>query len=122
MAGGYGCEFGDCQSQVNHLVTTLNPASTISLCNEHYAPGLIPLLAADLGVDPGKFYASIEQFIKRAAAAAVKDAARAAAAAEAAGDDDRQADDDDHQGDAADDQGGMSEVYGHEVGEGQAAP
>ncbi len=77
---GYGCVFGDCMTTPNHLLTTLNPPSTVSLCDEHYAPGLIPLLAAELGVDPGKFYGSVERFLAREA----KEAARAVAGAQAA--------------------------------------
>lgn len=77
---GYGCVFGDCTVQPNHMVTTINPASTISTCDEHYAPALIPLLAAELGVDPGKFYARVERWL----AAEAKEAAKALADAQAA--------------------------------------
>lgn len=81
---GYGCEFGDCVTPPNHLLTTLSPAATVSLCDEHYAPGLIPLLAAELGVDPGDFYANVERYLAREAkkAAAALEAANAAVAAE----------------------------------------
>lgn len=77
---GYGCVFGDCTAQPNHMITTISPASTISTCDEHYAPALIPLLAAELGVDPGQFYANTERFLDREA----KKAERALAEAQAA--------------------------------------
>jgi hypothetical protein len=34
--------FGDCTTQPNHMITTINPASTISTCDEHYPPSLGP--------------------------------------------------------------------------------
>ena len=77
---GYGCVFGDCQTQPNHMITTINPPSTISTCDEHYAPSLIPLLAAELGVDPGEFYQNVERYLAREA----KKAERALADAQAA--------------------------------------
>jgi len=77
---GYGCVFGDCKTQPNHMVTTINPASTISTCDEHYGPSLIPLVAAELGLDPGEFYANVERYIAREA----KKAERALAEAQAA--------------------------------------
>lgn len=77
---GYGCVFGDCTAQPNHMVTTINPASTISTCDEHYAPALIPLLAAELGVEPGPFYSHVEKYLK----AEAKRAERALADAQAA--------------------------------------
>lgn len=76
---GYGCVFGDCTTAPNHLITTINPSATVTLCDEHYAPGLIPLLAAELGVDPGDFYANVERYVNRKA----KDAERALADAQA---------------------------------------
>lgn len=76
---GYGCVFGDCLKAPNHLITTINPSATVTLCDEHYAPGLIPLLAAELGVDPGDFYANVERYVNRKA----KDAERALADAQA---------------------------------------
>ncbi len=77
---GYGCVFGDCQTQPNHMITTINPPSTISTCDEHYPPSLIPILAAELGVDPGEFYAYVEKYLAREA----KKAERALADAQAA--------------------------------------
>jgi hypothetical protein len=77
---GYGCVFGDCTAQPNHMITTINPASTISTCDEHYAPSLIPLLAAELGTDPVEFYAKVERWL----AAEAKKAERALAEAQAA--------------------------------------
>lgn len=98
---GYGCVFGDCRQQVNHLITTISPPSSVSLCDEHYAPGLIPLLAAELGVDPGDFYTNTERFLDREAKKAERAVADAQAAESAkgsggpapAGDDQHQDDD-----------------------------
>lgn len=79
----------------NHIITTLNPPASVELCDEHYGPGLIPLLAAELGLEPGPFYAHVEKYTKREAAKADRalSDAQAAEAAEgsqgpAAGDDD----------------------------------
>lgn len=77
---GYGCVFGDCTVQPNHMITTINPASTISTCDEHYAPALIPLLASELGVDPGEFYSKVERWLAAEAKKAAKDLADAQAA------------------------------------------
>lgn len=57
----------------NHILTTLSPPVTIELCDDHYAAGLIPLLAADLGLDPSEFYAYIEKYVKREAAKAARE-------------------------------------------------
>lgn len=62
---GYGCVFGDCTSPIDHILTTLSTGASVSLCAEHYAPGLIPLLAAELGVDPGDFYGHVERYLAR---------------------------------------------------------
>lgn len=64
----------------NHILTTLSPPATVELCDEHYGPGMIPLVAAELGVDPGDFYGNIERFIARE----TKKADRALADAQAA--------------------------------------
>lgn len=77
---GFGCIWGDCTSQPLHLITDLSNGSTVSLCDEHYAPGLIPLLAAQLGVDPTHFYAHVEKYIKAQNAKAEKELADAQAA------------------------------------------
>lgn len=114
MAGaGYGCEWGDCTRPPAVLITRLDNGATVSLCAEDYGPGLIPILASELGVDATHFYAHIEKYIK----AQVKAAAKELADAQAAESDEQQSTgptvDDDISGDAVDDQGGMSEVYGH---------
>lgn len=82
---GYGCVFGDCTAAVNHMITTLNPASTISTCDEHYPASLIPLLGAELGVDPGEFYVYVEKYVKRETVKAEKALADAQAAEAAKG-------------------------------------
>lgn len=81
---GYGCVFGDCTSAINHLITTISPAASVELCDEHYVVGLIPLVAAELGLDPGEFYGQVEKIVKReqdkaAKAVAVAEAAEARA-------------------------------------------
>lgn len=78
---GYGCVFGDCPAQFTHMITTITNGATVTLCDDHYAPGLIPLLAAELGVDPGDFYATVERYLKRQQSKADKDLADAQAAA-----------------------------------------
>lgn len=112
---GYGCVFGDCQLQPNHMITTINPPSTISTCGEHYAPSLIPILAAELGVDPGDFYGNVERYLAREAKKADKALADAQAAEAAKGSQGPSTQDEtpapDHDlGPEIDDQGGMSEV------------
>lgn len=76
---GYGCVFGECQRPVAVIITWLTTGNTISLCAEDFGPGMIPLLAAELGVEPGPFYASIEKYQARE----VKKAERAQADAHA---------------------------------------
>lgn len=77
---GNGCIFGDCATQFTRLITNITNGSTVAVCDEHYAPALIPLLAAELGVDPGDFYAMVERYLKRQQAKADKDLASAQAA------------------------------------------
>lgn len=102
---GYGCVFGDCPAQFNHMITTITPAATVTLCDDHYPAGLIPLLAAELGVDPGDFYANVERYLMSQAKKAEKDLANAQAATAAessqvpAPSPNAGPDDDDHQGD-----------------------
>lgn len=82
---GYGCVFGDCTSQIRYMITDMSAGSTVTLCDEHYAPGMIPLLAAALGVDPGDFYANVERYLKAQARKAEKELADAQAATAAKG-------------------------------------
>lgn len=77
---GYGCIWGDCTANVAHIHTDITTGNSISLCTEHNGPGLIPLLAAELGVDPGEFYAAVERFLKQAQKKADKALADARAA------------------------------------------
>jgi len=84
-ASGFGCEFGDCPLGPTHLITTLTNGATVALCDDHYGPGLIPLLASELGVDPGDFYTYVERYLKRQAVKADKDLADAQAAKSAKG-------------------------------------
>lgn len=64
---GYGCIWGDCTSKVDVIITDLTNGASVSLCMEHYGPGLIPILAGQLGVDPTDLYAAIERFLDREA-------------------------------------------------------
>lgn len=99
MADGQ-CDWGEIPHARNHILTTLSPPASVELCDEHYGPGLIPLLAAELGLDPGDFYSQVERIIKREAAKADRALADAQAAEAAKGSQGpAPADDDDHQGD-----------------------
>lgn len=64
-ATGYGCALGDDSHQVNWLITRIRPAVTISLCDEDFPVGIIPVLASELGVDGGRLYDTIKRFIDR---------------------------------------------------------
>lgn len=84
----------------NHILTTLNPPASVELCDDHYGPGLIPLLAAELGVEPGPFYAHVEKYLKREAAKADRALADAQAVEAVEGSQGSSpADTDDHQAD-----------------------
>lgn len=74
---GYGCEFCQGARPVNWLITHLNPAGTISVCDEDFPVAMISLLAGELGVDPGQFYEVVSAY--------VNDQVTAAAEAEATG-------------------------------------
>lgn len=81
MSGpGYGCAFDD-DRPVRWLLTNLANGSTVSLCDEDFPVGMIPIVAAQLGVDPGGLYETIKRYVDREAAKAAKAAAAAQAAA-----------------------------------------
>lgn len=88
MADGY-CDFGEERHGRNWILTRLSPPTTIELCDEHIGPGLIPLLAAELGVDFDRLYTGIQKILERESKQVAKElaAAEAAEAAQAAGDD-----------------------------------
>lgn len=101
MADGL-CEWdADGPHARNHIITRLSPPATVELCDEHYGPGLIPLLADELGVDPGPFYAHVEKYIKREAAKADRALAEAQAGAAAEGSEGPARTDDDMAAEAA---------------------
>ena len=77
---GYRCALGDESHQVNWLVTRLRPAVTISLCDDDFPVGLIPLLAAELGVDQARLYDTIKRFTDREQARQDKEHGKAAEA------------------------------------------
>lgn len=74
------CDFDEPAHGRNWILTRLSPPVTVELCDEHLAPGMIGLLAADLGVEYGGLYGTIEKFLAREAKKAEKDLAAAQAA------------------------------------------
>lgn len=78
------CDFTDDRHQRNWMITRIDPPHTLELCDEHLAPGLIPILASELGLEFDVLYAGIEKIVKREAAKAEK-ALALAEAADAAG-------------------------------------
>lgn len=79
MADG-ACDLGDVPHVRTWIITHLSPPVTIELCDEHFPPGLVGLLAADLGVEMPGLYTAIERFIGREAKKAAADLAAAQAA------------------------------------------
>lgn len=77
-ATGYGCALGDDTHKVNWLITRLRPAVTISLCEEDFPVGIIPVLASELGVDGGRLYDTIKRFTDREQAREAREAEQAA--------------------------------------------
>lgn len=96
MADGY-CDFGEEQHGRNWILTRLSPPTTIELCDEHIGPGLIPLLAFELGVDFDRLYTGIQKILERESKLTAKElaAAEAAEAARTAGGEPAPAGDDD---------------------------
>lgn len=78
MADG-SCDFGDPRHPRTWILTRLSPPVTIELCDEHIAPGLVPLLANELGIDFETLYAGIEKILKAEAKRADKALAQAEA-------------------------------------------
>lgn len=70
----YECALGNGEGghPVNWLITRLNPAVTISLCDEDFPVGIIPMLASELGVDQARLYDTIKRFTDREAAREAK--------------------------------------------------
>lgn len=70
-------------------MTWLNSGTTLNICDEDLAPALIHVLATDLGVDPTKFYESVQRIVaaaaKRQAAESEKDTPDTAATVPAPG-------------------------------------
>jgi hypothetical protein len=81
MADGV-CDIGEDREPRNWIITRLSPPITTEVCDEHLAPGLVYLLAADLGVDGNEFYDGVQKLVKRLADKADKQL-EAAQAAEA---------------------------------------
>ena len=74
------CDYDEPAHGRNWILTRLSPPVTVELCDEHLAPGLIGLLAADLGVEFADLYGAIERFLAREAKKADKALADAQAA------------------------------------------
>lgn len=64
---GIPCTFGDDHPPAAVLMTWLETGATVNMCPDDLAPGLINILATDLGVDPMPFYESIKRYVDRAA-------------------------------------------------------
>lgn len=109
-ATGYGCALGDDSHQVNWLITRIRPAVTISLCDEDFPVGIIPVLASELGVDGGRLYDTIKRFVDRENAREQEEHDQAEADAMASEPDPAPPGDEHDPGPEVDDQGGMSEV------------
>lgn len=82
MADG-ACDFTDEVHGRNWIITRLSPPVTIELCDEHLAPGLTPILAAELGIEFETLYSNLDRLLKKEAIRAAKELA-AAEQAEAA--------------------------------------
>jgi hypothetical protein len=110
MSTSYGCAFGDETHKVNWLITRLQPAATISLCDEDFPVGIIPVLASELGVDGARLYDTIKRFVDREQAREAKEAARQPGP-DLGDDPDGDNTPPEHDpGPEVDDEGGMSEV------------
>lgn len=83
MADG-ACDFTDEVHGRNWIITRLSPPVTIELCDEHLAPGLTPIIAAELGIEFETLYMNLDRLLKKEAVRAAKELA-AAEQAEAAG-------------------------------------
>jgi hypothetical protein len=77
---GIPCSFGDSDHAAEWIVTKLSNGETFTLCEDDFVPGMVPVIAAALGVEWQPLYKAIEKHL----AAEGKRAARELAAAEAA--------------------------------------
>ena len=76
MAGaGISCQFCESRS-AEVLMTWLSNGATVAACPEDLAPALINVLAVDLGVEPGPFYAHVKRFVDKAVKAEAAGAAK----------------------------------------------
>lgn len=78
---GYECQLHDGQANATIIVTWLANGATLSVCPDCFAPGMINVLAVDLGVDPTKFYDHVKRFVDKAARDAAKEVQQATDAA-----------------------------------------
>lgn len=84
MADGT-CDLGETPHARNWILTRLNPVLTVELCDEDFVPGIIGLLAAELGVEYGIVYGQLERMLARELKKADRDLADAQAAEAAEG-------------------------------------
>lgn len=70
---GIPCTFGDDHPPAAVLMTWLETGATVNMCPDDLAPGLINILATDLGVEPLAFYESVKRYVDRAAKKAAKE-------------------------------------------------
>lgn len=74
------CDFDGEPHTRNWILTRLSPPNTIELCDEHLAPGLVGILAPELGLDFTVLYDDIQRLLTREARKADKALAAAQAA------------------------------------------
>lgn len=70
----YECVWDGEPHGATFLFTHLTSGQTLQWCDEHMPAGLIPLVGAELGVDPMKFFEAVRKFVDREAKAAAKPA------------------------------------------------
>lgn len=71
---GIPCTFDENHAPAAVLITWLETGATINLCPDDVAPGLINILATDLGIEPLPFYENVKRYVDRMAKKAAKDA------------------------------------------------
>jgi hypothetical protein len=77
---GIPCTFGESDHPATWIITKLSDGETFTLCDDDFVTGMVPIIAAHLGVEWQPLYRAIERHM----AAEGKRAARELAAAEAA--------------------------------------
>lgn len=70
---GYMCDFHEDQHGARFIFMDAATGASISWCPDAFPPGILPILAAELGVEPVPFYEHVRKYVDREA----KKAARA---------------------------------------------